>query len=233
MWRTFQMNKSLSKDGHVWSKFGSGNRESLSKAGRDLKAKGKLNGNGSPKVNGVTPSPMTSLRPSPIPSRGASPAPSVASTSSELDADGGTVGRETRRRLVEWWSKEYCSSRMSLCVIGKGKYVTFPGPIVITDWYESEPLEDLTDMVSSLFSPIKNRGQDPLPAIDDHPFGPNETNVCICHILTYIPRHFCFFYSDLSPSRRSWHSTLSKYISLLISNLHDGGISLETSLRTS
>lgn len=119
------MNKHLSKDGHVWSKFGSGNRESLSKAGKDLKAKGKLNGNGSPKVNGVTPSPMTSLRPSPIPSRGASPAPSVTSTSSELDADGGTVGRETRRRLVEWWSKEYCSSRMNLCVIGKGKYVDF------------------------------------------------------------------------------------------------------------
>jgi len=125
MWRTFQLNKHLSKDGHVWNKFGSGNRESLSKAGKDLKAKGKLNGNGSLKLNGSGPSPMTSLGPSPIPSRGASPSPSVASTSSESDADGGTVGRETRRRLVEWWSKEYCASRMSVCVIGKGNSFNF------------------------------------------------------------------------------------------------------------
>jgi insulysin len=126
MWRTFQLNKHLSKDGHVWSKFGSGNRESLSKAGKDLKAKGKLNGNGSLKLNGHSAaSANTSLGPSPIPSRMASPAPSVASTSSESDADGGTVGRETRRRLVEWWSKEYCASRMKLCVIGKGTFANF------------------------------------------------------------------------------------------------------------
>jgi len=55
-----------------------------------------------------------------IPSRVPSPAPSVASNSSDSDADGGSVGRETRRRLVEWWSKEYCASRMRLCIIGKG-----------------------------------------------------------------------------------------------------------------
>lgn len=159
MWRTFQLNKHLSKDGHVWSKFGSGNRESLSKAGKDLKAKGKLNGNGSLKLNGHSAaSANTSLGPSPIPSRMASPAPSVASTSSESDADGGTVGRETRRRLVEWWSKEYCASRMKLCVIGK------------------EPLDELADLVSILFSPIQNRGRDPLPMINDHPFGPDETS---------------------------------------------------------
>jgi insulysin len=36
------------------------------------------------------------------------------------DASGGVIGRETRRRLIEWWSKEYCSGRMRLCVIGKG-----------------------------------------------------------------------------------------------------------------
>jgi hypothetical protein len=34
--------------------------------------------------------------------------------------DGGPIGRETRRRLVEWWSREYCAGRMRLCVIGKG-----------------------------------------------------------------------------------------------------------------
>ena len=38
----------------------------------------------------------------------------------ESSDDGGPIGRETRRRLVEWWSKEYCAGRMRLCVIGKG-----------------------------------------------------------------------------------------------------------------
>lgn len=119
MWRIFQINKELSKEGHVWRKFGSGNRESLSLAGRELKAKGKLNGrNGSASAN----SKASSLAPTPIPSRMASPAPSVASASSEMEADGGAVGRETRRRLVEWWTKEYCASRMRLCVIGKGRF---------------------------------------------------------------------------------------------------------------
>ena len=46
---------------------------------------------------------------------------SLSSTTS-LDSgdDGGPIGRETRRRLVEWWSREYCAGRMRLCVIGKG-----------------------------------------------------------------------------------------------------------------
>lgn len=37
------------------------------------------------------------------------------------DGDGGPVGREVRRRLLEWWEQQYCASRMSLAVIGKGK----------------------------------------------------------------------------------------------------------------
>jgi insulysin len=40
-----------------------------------------------------------------------------------------------------------------------------------------EPLDELADMVSTLFSPIKNRGQDPLPVILDHPFGQKEMGV--------------------------------------------------------
>lgn len=113
----FQLNKHLSRPGHVWSKFGTGNRESLSKAAKELKAQGRLKGiiqNDTLDHLNVTPSPIASRIPS--------PAPSVASNSSESDADGGSVGRETRRRLVEWWTKEYCASRMRLCVIGKGRY---------------------------------------------------------------------------------------------------------------
>jgi insulysin len=108
LWRIFQVNKHLSKPGHVWSKFGSGNRDSLTKAARVLKSNQR-------------PLRENPANQSPIPSRGSSPAPSTASNNSESDADGGFVGRETRRRLLEWWSKEYCASRMRLCIIGKGK----------------------------------------------------------------------------------------------------------------
>lgn len=124
VWRIFQLNKHLTKEGHVWNKFGSGNKETLTRVGREAKAveaaerkrvaaESTVNGNG----NGFL-TPNASAAPSRIPS----PAPSVNSAISEVgEADGGLVGRETRRRLIEWWSKEYCASRMRLCVIGKGK----------------------------------------------------------------------------------------------------------------
>jgi insulysin len=169
-WRVFQVNKHLTKEGHPWSKFGSGNRETLSAAGRTFKAASKLNGNGimngtHTAVDGSMPvSPVSSngsLAPSPFPSRVPSPVPSNTSASSENEPDGGVVGRETRRRLVEWWNREYCAGRMRLCVVGK------------------EPLDELADMVSTLFTPIKNRGQDPLPIIPDHPFGPNEMGTLV------------------------------------------------------
>jgi insulysin len=115
--RIFQLDKYLSQPGHVWSKFGAGNRESLLKAAKELKAQGKLN-------ETIQNDSLDHLNfdPSPVASRIPSSAPFVTSNGSELDADGGSVGRETRRRLVEWWTKEYCASRMRLCVIGKGRY---------------------------------------------------------------------------------------------------------------
>ncbi|KAI0780630.1 insulin-degrading enzyme [Trametes elegans] len=159
MWRIFQVNKHLSKEGHPWRKFGSGNKESLSEVGRKLKAQGAQNGNGN--GNGTTKSADGSLAPTPNDSRAGSPAPSVNSANSELEGDGGVVGRETRRRLVEWWSREYCASRMRLCVVGK------------------ESLDELGDLVASLFSPIPNRGREPLHLINDHPFGPNEMGTLV------------------------------------------------------
>jgi insulysin len=125
VWRIFQLNKHLSQPGHVWSKFGSGNKESLSKAAKELKAQGKLKGI----IQNDTLDHLKS-DPSPVASRIPSPAPSVASNSSESDTDGGSVGRETRRRLVQWWTKEYCASRMRLCVIGKGRYHLSPIQLV-------------------------------------------------------------------------------------------------------
>ncbi|KAF9566323.1 insulin-degrading enzyme [Agrocybe pediades] len=150
MWRIFQLNKHLSKPGHVWSKFGSGNLESLSKAARDLKGQGKLKDAISPEKLSAEPTPSSSRIPSPVPS-----------TSSDSDADGGAVGRETRRRLVEWWEKEYCAGRMRLAIVGK------------------ESLDELADLANSLFSPIPNRGRDPVPMINDHPFGSAEKGTLV------------------------------------------------------
>ncbi|KAJ3551779.1 hypothetical protein NM688_g4513 [Phlebia brevispora] len=150
MWRVFQLNKHLSKPGHPFGKFGSGNIESLSRAAKAAQAKGLLK-NGS--ANGHSGS--SSLSTTPESSRPVTPA------LSESEGDGGVIGREIRRRLVEWWSKEYSANRMRLCVIGK------------------EPLDELSDMVSKLFSPVVNRGVEPLPMINDHPFGSNESGTLV------------------------------------------------------
>ncbi|KAH7923541.1 hypothetical protein BV22DRAFT_1015236 [Leucogyrophana mollusca] len=213
MWRIFQLNKSLTKDGHPWSKFGSGNRESLSKAGKDLKTKGRLNGADSLKVGG-TPSVSHngSLAPSPIPSRVASPTPSNTSASSEMEADGGAVGRETRRRLVEWWSKEYCASRMNVCVVGKGP----------------ETLDELADLVSTLFSPVPNRGQDPLPMINDHPFGPNESGTLVS-VQTIMAFHAVEISFPLEYQPPSWRHKPAHLISHFVG--HEGPGSLHSYLK--
>ncbi|KAF8965197.1 Metalloenzyme, LuxS/M16 peptidase-like protein [Flammula alnicola] len=116
MWRIFQLNKHLTRPGHVWSKFGSGNRDSLSKAAKELKEQGKL----PPAVTSAN----LSAAPTPIPS-------------------------------------QYCASRMRLSIVGK------------------ESLDELADLAATLFSPIPNRGRDPLPMINEHPFGPEEKGTLV------------------------------------------------------
>ena len=113
VWRIYQINKHLTKPGHVWNKFGTGHKASLTSAARKLKKGGFQKG-----INGVANNGASSPLPSSLPS----PVSSVSSISTlESNDDGGLVGRETRRRLIEWWEKEYCASRMRLCIIGKGK----------------------------------------------------------------------------------------------------------------
>ncbi|KAF8623490.1 hypothetical protein AX15_006273 [Amanita polypyramis BW_CC] len=157
IWRIFQLNKHLTKEGHVWNKFGSGSRYSLLRAARLLKRKGLLNSRPTSSVPSVAPTPLSSRIPSPTPSASSS----NISAEGEADPDGGPVGRETRRRLVDWWEQEYCANRMRLCIIGK------------------EPLNELAELTSRLFSPIPNRGREPLPMIEDHPFGPNEKGTLV------------------------------------------------------
>jgi hypothetical protein len=40
-----------------------------------------------------------------------------------------------------------------------------------------DSLDHLSDLAADLFSPIPNYGQNPLPSIPDHPFGPDEKGV--------------------------------------------------------
>ncbi|KAK7047232.1 metalloprotease [Paramarasmius palmivorus] len=53
-----------------------------------------------------------------------------------------------RKKLMEWWEKEYCAS---------------------------QSLEELAELAATMFSPIRNRKANPLPMITDHPVGPDET----------------------------------------------------------
>lgn len=212
MWRIFQLNKHLSKPGHPWSKFGSGNRDSLSKVGRELKAKGLLApaSNTAGEASAVLKSADGSLAPSPVSSRVPSPAPSSNSASSEMDADGGSVGRETRRRLVEWWSQNYCAGRMRLCIIGK------------------ESLDDLSKMTTGLFSPILNRGQDPLPMINDHPFGSSEVGTLVS-VQTIMNFHAVEVSFPLSWQPRQWRYQPGNFVSHFLG--HEGPGSLHSYLK--
>ncbi|KAH9483963.1 Putative zinc protease [Psilocybe cubensis] len=196
MWRIFQLNKHLTKPGHVWSKFGSGNRESLSKAAKDLKIQGKLEG-----------ATLLSANSSPGSSGKASPAPS---TVSESDADGGAVGRETRRRLVEWWTKEYCASRMRLCIVGK------------------ESLDDLSELATRFFSPIPNRGRDPLPMIFDHPFGTGEKGTLVS-VQTVMAFHALEISFPLEYQPPFWKHKPANFLSHFVG--HEGPGSLHSYLK--
>lgn len=110
-WRLFQLGKGLSVKGHPWSKFGSGNRETLLAAGRTAAAALKRKNNQS--INKATET-LGSREVTVPPSKSPSPSP-------ESEADGGPAGQETRRRLIDWWGKEYCAGRMKLAVLGNGE----------------------------------------------------------------------------------------------------------------
>ena len=104
---------------HPWAKFGTGNRNTLSAYGRSaaeaqaLALDRNIKDNGVPNGNAATPlnDGVGVVDP-------ANPLPALPS---ESDPDGGPVGRETRRRLMEWWQTEYCAGRMRLAVVGRGK----------------------------------------------------------------------------------------------------------------
>ncbi|KAF9482803.1 insulin-degrading enzyme [Pholiota conissans] len=202
MWRIFQLNKHLTKPGHPWAKFGSGNRDSLSKAAKERPEKSILS-------HVSVPASFTHLQ-TPISSRIPSPAPSQVSISSETDEDGGSVGRETRRRLVEWWNKEYCASRMRLAIVGK------------------ESLDDLANLTAKFFSPIQNRGREGLPMINDHPFG-SEQKGTLVSVQTIMAFHALEISFPLEYQPPFWKYKPANFISHFVG--HEGPGSLHSYLK--
>ena len=75
----------------------------------------------------------------------------------DSEEDGGPAGRETRRRLIEWWETHYCANRMHLVLVGNGNTCLFIwfgySPIRRTD-----SLDNLASMAASNFSSVPNRG---------------------------------------------------------------------------
>ncbi|KAH8078394.1 LuxS/MPP-like metallohydrolase [Cristinia sonorae] len=85
----------------------------------------------------------------------------ASSEQQEKDGDGGPVGRETRRRLVEWWEKEYCAGRMSFAIVGK------------------ESLDDLTRLAAPHLAKIPNRGLDPRPVFHEPAWGSKQQGTIV------------------------------------------------------
>ena len=59
----------------------------------------------------------------------------------------------------------------------------------IVENFELESLDDLTEIVTTLFSPIPNRGQEALPMIKEHPFGVDEKGVSCAPNLSILQRN--------------------------------------------
>ena len=116
----------------------------------------------------------------------------------EPDKDDAEVMLETRRRLVEWWKEEYCPSRMTVAMLGKGPSSSDSIPEIYTvrpRWLcclrarsgltvrhartRADSFEDMIAVAVPLFSQVPERGgaQDPRPAIKAPAWGPEHKGV--------------------------------------------------------
>lgn len=98
-WRVRQVIYSLARPGHPLRRSGIGNKKTLMKGARS----GKVARRESSSRDGRSGS-----------SRG-------THTKNNGDAGEKNIGLEIRRRVIQWWKKEYCAGRMSLAIVGKGK----------------------------------------------------------------------------------------------------------------
>ena len=61
--------------------------------------------------------------------------------------------------------------------------------ILFVENFDLESLDDLTEIVTTLFSSIPNRGREALPMIKEHPFGVDEKGVSCDPNLRNLPKH--------------------------------------------
>ncbi|KAL5492063.1 STE23_1 [Sanghuangporus weigelae] len=137
-WRVGHVVNTLARPGHPLRRSGIGNKKTLMKGARSGKA--SRQGSARDRSSGG----------------GRSKGSKNSQSTRTGNGDEKATGLEIRRRVIEWWNKEYCAGRMSLAIVGK------------------ESLHELTRMAATFFSPIMNRGQDPLPRVRDRPYGKNE-----------------------------------------------------------
>ena len=91
-WRIRQVENLLSRDGHGWRKFGTGNIQTLL----------------GDRVRGLTADDRADVE--------------SALEVESADTAWSDAGLELRSRLMEWWETYYCANRMYLAVLGKGRW---------------------------------------------------------------------------------------------------------------
>ena len=104
---------------HPWVKFGTGHRGSLSAYGRKV-AQASMAEHAAEQTDAKIDSGDANIDANLGVVGPVDPSDPLPPLTSESEPDGGPVGRETRRRLVEWWQKEYCAGRMKLAILGRG-----------------------------------------------------------------------------------------------------------------
>ncbi|KAG7096021.1 hypothetical protein E1B28_006704 [Marasmius oreades] len=99
---------------------------------------------------------------------------------------------------------------MHLCVIGK------------------ESVDELSELVATLFSPIQNRQKDPLPTVSEHPSGPNEKGT-IVFVQSVATVHNLKILFPLEPQDQYWRHKPARFISHFVG--HEGPGSLLSYLK--
>lgn len=149
MWRLFQLDKGLSKDGARWAKFGSGNWESLMQRERN------------------SPQDAKAAEPDDVHPNGHLPTAIENGTAIVEPAGNGVneAGREVRAILLDWYAKHYSANRMTLAVYGKGALESLHMkifPLVHGSSLDLETPDELTAIITELFSPVPDRKLLPL-----------------------------------------------------------------------
>ncbi|EJC99121.1 uncharacterized protein FOMMEDRAFT_160684 [Fomitiporia mediterranea MF3/22] len=118
---------------------------------------------------------------------------------------------EARKKLIKWWEREYCASRMSLSVVGK------------------ESLDKLTHMVLKRFNQIENKGQDPAPFKSlERPYGKHELGKII-YAKTIIETYDITIAFPIHWQDPLWRESPTYFIAYLLG--HEGPGSLHSYLK--